>query len=96
MISVQPGGCVSTGQVGCHPRTSANAQLRAFETLLLWTMNVSSVISLTLAGLIVAMVAAGFASGNIPKNLRGVEARQDTAPLPSDCLRAFTVSVPYC
>lgn len=43
-------------------------------------MNASSVIALTLAGFIIVVVVAGFASGNMPNNLRGLSARRETAP----------------
>ncbi|GGA54863.1 hypothetical protein GCM10011395_26580 [Sphingomonas psychrolutea] len=43
-------------------------------------MSVSSIIALTVALFIVMIVAAGFASGNMPNSLSGLDARRDTAP----------------
>lgn len=46
----------------------------------MWAMSASSLIAFTLAGFILTVVAAGFASGSMPNNLKGLEARRDSAP----------------
>lgn len=43
-------------------------------------MNASSLIAFTLACCILTVVAAGFASGNMPNNMKGLDARRDRAP----------------
>ena len=43
-------------------------------------MNVASAIAFTLAGLLLTVVAAGFAGGNMPNSFRDLRAFRDSAP----------------
>ena len=44
-------------------------------------MNASTIFGLLIVLFIGIVLAAGFASGNMPNNLRGLDARRDTEPV---------------